>query len=65
MLLPKQATFACALMLLPRTAVDCVMVTLRVVVQPLASLMVHVQVPAGRLIAVALFCTGDVFQMKP
>ena len=50
-------------MLLLSAAGGCVMVTLRVVMQPLASVMVHVQVPATRLMAVAPICTGTVFQV--
>jgi len=39
------------------------MAALRFVVQPLASVMVQVQVPAIKLDAVALVCTGVVFQV--
>ena len=60
----KQPTLVCALTLLLSATAGCVMVTLRVVVHPLASVMVHVRVPAVRLMAVALFCTGTVFQLK-
>ena len=44
-------------------AAGCVMVTLRVVEHPLASVMVQVHDPKVRLFAVALFCTGTVFQL--
>ena len=64
-LLPKQFTFACPLMALVSSAAGWVMVTSSVEMQPLASVMVHVQVPAGRLVAVASVCGGTVFQEKP
>lgn len=63
MLAPKQLTLVCALTLLLRTAAGCVIVTLRVVVQALASEIVQVQVPATRLLAVAVLWTGVVFQL--
>ncbi len=63
-LAPKQFTLVCAPMLLASAAAGCVMFTFRVVLQPLASVMVQVQVPVGRLFAVASFCTGEVFQLK-
>ena len=47
-----------------RTAVGCVMVTERSDVQPFRSVTVQVQVPAVRLVAVALVCAGEVFQLK-
>ena len=62
-LFPKQSTSICAVIEAPSAAAGCAIVTLTVVVAPLASFTVHVQVPAGRLIAVALFCTGLVFQL--
>lgn len=62
MLLPKQFTFACTLMALVSSAAGWVMVTSRVEMQPFASVMVQVQVPAGRLLAVAPDCGGTVFQ---
>ncbi len=46
----------------PRTAAGWEMVTLVVVEQPLASAMVQVYVPATSPVAVAAFCTGEVFQ---
>ena len=58
---PKQLTFVCALMLLLRPDTGCVIVDGVVVEHPLISVMVHVQVPAARLIAVAVDCTGMVF----
>ena len=60
-LLPKQATFACALTELLSAAAGCVMVTLRVVTHPFASVIVQVNVPAARLLAVAPDCTGVLF----
>ena len=42
----------------------CVIVTLCAVVQPRASVMVQVQVPAIRPLAVAVFWVGVVFQLK-
>ena len=41
----------------------CEMVTACVVVQPLASATLQVHVPAGKLVALALVCTGTVFQL--
>ena len=59
---PKQPTLVCALTLLLRAAAGCVTTTLRVMEHPLASLMEQVHVPAVRFVAVALVCTGVVFQ---
>ena len=59
--LPKQPTLDCAVTLLLSAATGCVMATLRVVEQPIASVMVQVHVPAVRLFAVAPDCTGTVF----
>ena len=61
---PKQFTLACALMLLPSAAAGCVIVTVRVAEQPLASVMVQVHEPAARPEAVAPLCAGTVFQEK-
>ena len=48
-------------MLADNAAVGCAMVTLRVTVQPRASVTRYDQVPAARLLAVVVFCTGMVF----
>jgi len=53
-LAPKQPTLVCALTLLLNVAAGCVIVTLRVAVHPFASVIVQVQVPANRSLAVAL-----------
>ena len=58
---PKQPTLVCTPTLVLRPAEGCVMVTLCIAVQPRASVMVAVHVPAARLIAVAPFCAGVVF----
>ena len=63
-LAPKQFTLACALMLLLNAASGWVMVTVRVVAHPLASVIVQVQGPAARLLAVTPLCAGTVFQLK-
>lgn len=63
LLSPKQPTWFCALMLVLSAPVGCVMVTLRVNEHPFASVIVHVHVPAERLLAEALFCAGVVFQL--
>ena len=60
---PTQLTFVCAARLAFRALAGCVMVTFTEVPQPFASPMVQVYVPAGRLLAVAVFCTGVVFQV--
>ena len=60
---PKQFTFACALMLVERAAPGWVIVAVLVVVQPRASVTVHVQVPAAKLFALRPVCTGEVFQL--
>jgi hypothetical protein len=60
---PEQLTLVCAAMVVPNAVEGCVMVTVRSVVQPFASVMVQVQVPAGKAVAVAVFCTGVVFQL--
>jgi hypothetical protein len=44
-------------------AAGWLMVTFRVVVQPLLSVMVQIHVPAGNAVAVAVVCTGVVFQL--
>jgi len=62
-LAPKQPTLFWALTLVAIAAAGCEMVTLRVVEHPLASAMVQVHVPAIKLFAVALVCTGVVFQL--
>lgn len=62
---PKQPTLVCVLRLELRAAAGCVMVTICVVVQPRASVTVQVQGPAGKLFAVAVVCTGAVFQLYP
>ena len=59
---PKHPTLLWALTLLLSAATGCAIVTLAVVAQPFASVMVQRCIPAGRLIVVALVCTGDVFQ---
>ena len=48
---------------LPSADMGCVMVTLRVAVHPFASVIVQVQVPAGRFVAEAVLCAGEVFQL--
>lgn len=63
-LAPKQPTFVCVLTLLVNAAAGCEMVTFRVVEHPFASVTVHVHVPATKLFAIAVFCTGVVFQLK-
>ena len=62
-LAPKQPTLVCALTLLLSVAAGCEMVTLRVALHPFTSVMVQVHVPALKLFAVALVCTGAVFQL--
>jgi len=64
-LAPKHPTLVCALTLLLIAATGWVMVTFRVVVHPLASVIVQVHVPAVRFVALALVCTGAVFQLNP
>ena len=59
--LPKQATLVWALTLALSAAAGWLMVTNRVVVHSFTSNMVQVQVPAGRLVAVAVYCAGVVF----
>ena len=49
--LPKQPALVCAVTLLLRGAEGCVIVTALAVVQPIASEMVQVHAPAGRLLA--------------
>jgi hypothetical protein len=51
-LAPEQPTLVCALTLLDNAAAGCAMVTLRVVLHPLASVIVQIHVPARRLLAV-------------
>ena len=41
----------------------CVIVTFALLVQPFASVTVHVNDPAGRLLAVVPVCTGEEFQL--
>ncbi len=60
---PKQPTLVCAKSETLSPLVGSVMVTLRVVLQPLASFTVAAQVPAGKLLAVVPFCRGVVFQV--
>lgn len=48
---PKQPASFCAVTLLLRGAEGCVIVTVLAVVQPIASEMVQVHAPAGRLLA--------------
>lgn len=60
---PKHPTLDWALMLLPSAATGCVIATLCVVVQPRASVIVQVHVPMDREVALALLCTGVVFQL--
>jgi len=60
---PKQPTFDCALMLPPNAAEGWVIVMLRMAVQPFASVMVQVHVPAPRPVALDDVCTGVVFQL--
>jgi hypothetical protein len=55
---PKQLTERFALVLVLRGAAGWTMVTFVVLVQPCASVTVQVHVPAARLIAEAVFCTG-------
>ncbi len=50
---PKHPTLVWAPTLPLRAEAGCVMLTLRVVLQPLASVMVHVQDPAASVLAVA------------
>jgi len=44
-------------------AAGWVIVTLLLVEHPLASVTVQVHMPATKLLAVAPFCTGEVFQV--
>ena len=60
-LLPRQSTFVCANTEALNALAGCVMVTFRVVVQPLASVTVAVHVPAGRFVALVPLCAGVVF----
>jgi hypothetical protein len=62
-LAPKQPTLVCALTLLLRAAAGWEMMTLRVVLHPLASVTVQVHVPPFKFEAVAPVCTGAVFQL--
>ena len=62
-LLPKQVTFVCAPRLALNELAGCVMVAFTVVVQPFASEIVQLYMPAGRLLAVAVACTGEEFQL--
>ncbi len=62
-LLPlKQPTLLVLLMALLKAAAGCVIVTERVMEQLFASVTVQVYVPATSVVAVALLCTGAVFQ---
>ena len=61
---PKQAAGVVDVMEAERAAAGCVIVTAWRVEHPLASITVQVQMPAGRLFAVAPFCTGVVFHWK-
>jgi hypothetical protein len=63
-LFPKQSTSICASRFALSPAAGCVIVAVRVTLQPFASVMVQVQVPAERPVADAVFCTGVVFQTK-
>lgn len=60
---PKQPTFVWSLKLLESAEEGCVMVALLIVEQPFASVIVQVHVPATKFEAVALVCTGVVFQL--
>ncbi len=60
-LLPKQSTLVWAVTEPLSVAAGWVMLTERVVAHPLASVTVQIQVPAGSALAVAAFCTGEVF----
>lgn len=60
---PEQLTWVKAVVLTEIVATGCMMVAERVVLHPRASVTVQIQVPAPRLVAVALFCAGVVFQM--
>jgi hypothetical protein len=62
-LVPKQFTFTWAAIVELNAAVGWVIVTLPVVVQPFASEMVQIQLPAERAFALAVFCAGVVFQL--
>ena len=57
----KQFALVCAPMVVARTAAGCVMVTVRVVLQPLLSVTVHVQDPAVSPVAVEVVWAGVVF----
>ena len=61
--LPKQSTSVLALSDALNDPAGAVMIASTVVVQPLASVIVHVQVPALKLVAVAFACAGVVFQL--
>lgn len=61
--MPKQLGLVSALALPVKAARGCVMLVVLVVVQPFASLMVQVQLPAGRLFAATPVCTGAVSQL--
>ncbi len=60
---PKQPTLVWESRLVPSATAGCVMVTFTTVLQPLASVMVQVKLPAARLLAMAVVCTGLVFQL--
>ena len=59
---PKQRALLLLLMLAFSNA-GCVMVTIAVSAQPLASVTVAIYVPAARLLAEAVVCAGVVFQL--
>ena len=60
---PKHNTFVWAERLDVNEVDGCVITALRVAEQPRLSVTVQVHVPATRLVAVNVFCTGTVFQL--
>jgi hypothetical protein len=61
---PKHSTFVWPEILAARRADGCVIVAFNEVMQPRASVIVQVHVPAGKPVAIALVCAGVVFQRK-
>ncbi len=60
---PKHVLFVMLVMKPLKAAAGWVMVTVRVVLHPEASVTVQVRLPTARPVAVAPVCTGLVFQL--
>ena len=60
-LLPKQSTLVLEEIDALSETAGCVIVVLAEVVHPFASVIVQVKLPAGKLLAVAVVCTGEEF----